>query len=78
SLYLCALAWSRKQLTDGALPAVVLPSLAFKCGLAIEVAQAASDRLVEVGMWERTADGWRIHDYAEHQLTKADVDEQRA
>ncbi len=78
SLYLCALAWSRKQLTDGAVQAVVLPSLAFKTGLPIEAAQTAADRLVEVGMWERTADGWQIHDYAEHQLTKADVDRQRA
>ena len=78
SLYLCALAWSRKQLTDGAIQAVVLPSLAFKTGLPIEAAQTAADRLVEVGMWERTADGWEIHDYAEHQITRADVDRQRA
>ena len=78
SLYLCALAWSRKQLTDGAVQAVVLPSLAFKTGLPIEAAQTAADRLVEVGMWERTADGWEIHDYAEHQITRADVDRQRA
>lgn len=78
SLYLCALAWSRKQLTDGTVQAVVLPSLAFKTGLPIEAAQAAADRLVEVGMWKRTADGWEVHDYAEHQQTKADVDRQRS
>lgn len=78
SLYLCALAWSRKQLTDGNLPAHVLPTLAFKCGVPIDVAQAAADRIVEARLWKRTADGWEIHDYAEHQLTKADVDRQRA
>lgn len=78
SLYLCALAWSRKQLTDGAVPAHVLPALAFKTGLPIEAAQDTADRLVEARLWKRTADGWEIHDYAEHQLTKADVDRQRA
>jgi hypothetical protein len=78
NLYLCALAWSRSQLTDGAIPATSLPLLAFKVGIPIDAANAAADRLIEVGMWDRTPDGWAIHDYAEHQLTREDIDKVRA
>lgn len=77
-LYLCSIAWSRSQLTDGRIPAYVLPLLAFKDGMPIDSASAAADRLIEVGLWERTADGWQIHDYAEHQQTTDDIEKQRA
>lgn len=77
-LYLCAIGWSRSQLTDGRIPAYVLPMLAFKDGMPIDSASAAADRLVEVGLWERTPDGWQIHDYAEHQQTTDDIEDQRA
>lgn len=77
-LYLCAIGWARGQLTDGHIPATVLPLLAFKDGMPIDSAAAASDRLVEVGLWERTANGWLIHDYAEHQQTASDIEHQRA
>jgi hypothetical protein len=74
ALWLVALAWSRGQMTDGDVPAAVLPLLAFKAGLTVDAAQAAADRCLEVGMLERTASGWQIHDYAEHQTTRAEVD----
>lgn len=73
-LWLVALAWSRGQLTDGDVPAAVLPLLAFKAGLTVDSAQTAADRCVEVGLLERTASGWSIHDYAEHQTTRAEID----
>lgn len=76
-LYLAALAWTRAQLQDGRIPATMLSSLAFRVGMPIEDGQAAADRLVEVGLWERTPDGWEVHDYAEHQLTAAEIEEQR-
>jgi hypothetical protein len=77
NLFLCALGWSRGQLTDGAIPGTQLPLLAFKTGLSIDAAAAAADKLVEVGMWDREPDGWTVHDFAEHQLTREDIDKVR-
>lgn len=74
ALWLVALVWSRGQLTDGDVPAAMLPLLAFKAGLTVDSAQAAADRCVEVGLLERTAGGWSIHDYGAHQTTRDEID----
>lgn len=77
-IYITGLCWSRDQLTDGAIPAAVLGHLAYLAGVPENDAAVATDRLVDVGLWERTPDGWQIHDYADHQLTRADIDGMRA
>jgi hypothetical protein len=76
-LYIVALTWSRQLLTDGAVDARSLRLLAFKAGLGIDEAQKAADALVDARLWERTADGWTIHDYAAHQLTSDDIERVR-
>ena len=34
--------------------------------------------LVDVGLWESTADGYRVHDYLDYHLSAASLGEKRA
>ena len=77
-LYLAALCWCSQQLSNGVTPAELLPMLAFDAGIAVDDAAAAADRLVEVGLWERIPEGWKVHDYEDHQRTREQVEHDRA
>lgn len=68
-LWLAGTCYANEGLTDGHIPALVLPSL----GVAGAAKLAA--KLVEVGLWDvdPAGDGWHIHDYLEHNRTAGHV-----
>jgi hypothetical protein len=70
-LFICSLAWSAEYLTDGQIPAHVLPFLA----PGLKQPQRAAVALVEAGLWETTDTGWRIHEYEMYQQSKAEVED---
>lgn len=72
-LYVCGLVYAARHLTDGVIPQGMVARLSDR---AEPLALAA--RLVEVGLWERTAGGYRVHDYLDFQPSAADVRADRA
>lgn len=68
-LWLAGTCYANEGLTDGHIPALVLPSL----GVAGAAKLAA--KLVEVGLWDvdPSGDGWHIHDYLDHNRTAGQV-----
>ena len=53
-----ALSWSNRYLTDGYIPIEQVKRLGGTRFLA--------DRLVRVGLWDKVADGYRVHDFLEY------------
>ncbi len=77
-LYLVALAWTAGQMQDGLVPDAVIPTLAMRAGMTARAAKTAARQLVAVGLWEQPdSGGWIIHDYADHQITSAEIDRRR-
>lgn len=64
-LWIRALAWSNRNLTDGVVPASTLAKLRAK--------RRDADALVTAGLWEPRGDGWAFHDYHEFQPSAAHV-----
>lgn len=69
-LYVCGLCYCAEHLTDGLIPASKAVRLAPVHGKHI-------DRLVEVGLWTRVPDGYRIHDYLDFQPSGEQVRRER-
>ena len=69
ALWTTAGSWCAGQLLDGYIPAAVLPTL--------DGNRREATALVEVGLWEVADDGWRFHDWAEYQPTRAAVIDRR-
>lgn len=63
-LYLAALLYSSKSLSDGNVPSDILDYLAGKAGVSNPAELA--HRLVDVNLWEEAECGWLIHDYHEY------------
>lgn len=78
ALYLAAICYSHRQNSDGEIDADVIDLLAAEAGLTMEQANEAATRLMEVGLFDRRASGWHVHDYEEAQDTKAERDALRA
>ena len=73
-MWACAIAYCNRQLTDGLVPAEALPTMGtFKTAPAKLAA-----RLVDVGLFERDGDGYRVHDYLAHNPDKGTVQARRA
>ena len=72
-LFVSALCYASRYLTDGFVPASQLRRLA-----EIDDPEGAAAALVRSGLFEVEADGWRIHDYLDHQTSRERVDEARA
>lgn len=72
-LYVCGLCYCSKHLTDGFIPDGALARLT---GLSKPRALAA--KLVELGRWEVVEGGWRVHNYAARQRSRAEVENVRA
>lgn len=70
ALWTLAGAWSSKHLTDGFIPRSVVTRLRFT------IDEAA--RLVRVGLWSSTSDGFQFHDWHDHNPTKLQVLAKRA
>lgn len=69
ALWVLALSWSCDELTDGAIPAD-MPELLIPGG------DAMAEKLVSVGLWERTESGYQFHDWEEFQPS-ADLERDR-
>ncbi len=65
--FICSIAYSGRQLTDGYLPAQV----------AHRYANGSLGELTDSGLWEIVEGGYVVHDYLEYQRSKADVLELR-
>lgn len=77
-LFIVGLCWAGEYDTDGAIPGYVLNSLAIDAGISADDVGQAADRLVEVGLWIRNADGWQVHDWGQWQSTSAEREERRS
>ena len=64
-LYIEGLCYANQYLTDGFLAEAVVKRLDSK---------SAHIELLEAGLWDAIDDGIQIHDYCEHQTSKADVE----
>lgn len=62
-------AWSADNETDGHIPKAILPILGAR--------PKVVDELVTKGVWEVNGDGWVIHDWLDHQKSKADIEASR-
>lgn len=69
-LWVRAGAYASQYLTEGFVPRGIIGTL----GGRPRDAQA----LVDAGLWEPVADGWRFHQWAERQPTRAQVEADRA
>jgi len=57
--YVCSLAWSGGNETNGKIPSYALTM--------IHARPTDADALVDVGLWAVTDDGWEIHNWADRQ-----------
>lgn len=74
-LYVLSIVYAGKELTDGEITQRALRSLVVWVGC--PVGKAASE-LVTAGCWEQTDSGYLIHDYLEHNPSRAEILEFRA
>lgn len=70
-LWVIAGAWSSAHLTDGVVPDHALPRL-------LPGSEELAQKLVAAGLWRRIKGGYRFHDWANYQPSKADVEDERA
>lgn len=72
-----AIAWCGKHLTDGHVPADILDEWFARHG--DDMRDRLTSQLVESGRWEPdpSGDGFQIHDYLEHNDSKAEIIERR-
>lgn len=68
-LWVRAGAWSARQLSDGFIPDQVASSLGTR---------GQAQRLLDVGLWDRTDGGYQFHGWDQWQPTRADVEKRRA
>jgi hypothetical protein len=74
-LYLSALTYSASALTDGMIHQDDVNYLAARAE--VSDVDTAVNRLLSVGLWERTEYGYTIHDYHEYNPSAAQVNKQR-
>lgn len=74
-LWLAANTWARDSLTDGFIPEMVLPTLI--PALPAKVLKPLPAVLVKCGLWHVTEGGYQVHDFLQHNPTKAEVSEKR-
>lgn len=71
-LHVSALCYCAKYLTDGAIPERALSTLIDTTEVEANVKQLAS-HLVDVGLWNRSENGYEIHDYLDFNPTREEV-----
>jgi len=70
-LHINALCWAARSMSDGEIPATVLPALRGTAKIAAELAGA--------GLWDTTSrGGWAIHDYLEYNPSREALEADRA
>ena len=69
-LAICGLAYANQHLTDGFIPRVALRVL--------HASPKDARALVDAGLWKASDGGWVIHDYAEYQWTREEIERRRS
>jgi hypothetical protein len=72
-LHLASICWVGSPLTDGRIPAQVIPAILHDAG----VKQRAVDLAVDAGLWVPNGNGFHLHDFTEMNGTRADVERER-
>ena len=72
TLWLHGLLYCSRNLTDGRIPAAMLPRLS-----AVKNPKKAAGELVKAGLWDEHDGAWWVHDYLDHQRSKAQVEAER-
>lgn len=72
AMQVAALCYCNRFLTDGFIPAGIVPTLINLTGQS-ETCEQLVDKLVQLGIWEEADGGYRIHDYLKYQPSKEDV-----
>lgn len=75
-LWVAGLCYAKRNFTDGFIPLSAVPLLTSRGTVAL------AEKLVRVGLWEHAKDaagdaGYQIHDYAEENLTRAEIVQKR-
>ena len=73
ALHLASICWSSAQLTDGDVPQWQLSVLLAQA----DVTRRAVERVVDAGLWLPYGRGYLIHDFEQHQPTRAAVERER-
>jgi hypothetical protein len=73
ALFVAGLCHANRYATDGHISSTQLEALL----PAVRRPQRYARRLVDVGLWHQSAGGYVIHDYADYQLTSAELDLRR-
>ena len=71
ALHVAAILYSSRELTDGQIETGVLPGLGGLAG--VKNAAKTAELLVILGLFERTATGYAVHDYLDYNPSRADV-----
>jgi hypothetical protein len=67
-LHVSAICWCAENLTDGHISDRELPLVAHMRGV-----KATAQQLQNAGLWDRTDDGWMIHDYLDYNPSREQV-----
>jgi len=67
-LWTLAGTWSAQEEQDGKVPAYIVEDFA---------GERAATELVKVGLWDKTDEGFRFHDWTDYQPTRAQLEERR-
>lgn len=70
-LWLCGLVYCKLQLSDGIISDAAFMTLPMH-GSHESIAVLA-DQLIGAGLWDRLPNGFRVHDYLDHNPSRADV-----
>lgn len=73
ALHLASICWSHAQLTNGHVPAAVVPVLLQVAG----VPRSAIDQVLGAGLWVTNGVGFEIHDFVEMNGSRDDVERER-
>lgn len=68
-LYLAGLCYCAAQLTDGFIATAALPVVAASAGVKLSTAR----KLEQVGLWEESIGGFRVHDYLNYNPRATEV-----
>ncbi|MFE2710547.1 hypothetical protein ACFXKI_00800 [Streptomyces mirabilis] len=71
-LHVCAMCWCAENLTDGRIGERELALVTRIRGV-----KATAKQLEDAGLWDRTEDGWEIHDYLDYNPSREQVQAER-
>jgi hypothetical protein len=75
-LWITALVYCARNLTDGAISELAIRSLAPNCQ--IDRPLSVVKQIVEAGLFDETDAGWLVHDFLEYNPSRAEMDRKRA